>query len=327
MEWFSSVQRRRGPCNSAELAAPLADVRAVAALDREGDAVEVFAEQRSLGDDIDLLVRARHDRSLGRKKRSLFERMRRSPASGRVSVRVERASARNSARGSTEREARAPRLSDCDLRWLALDIPVPEKKRGRFGTKPFRMTAVHAVEAGDPADGSKRLEWLQLTTLPVAGEEQAREILKLYALRWRIEDWHRILKSGCGVEKIAHAAAERIQRAAAINAVIAWRLAALTMCGRETPELDTKSFFTEIAIAILADFATERRFPGPDILGRVMCLVAAMGGHLHRKRDRPPGIEVVWHGYARLANSSASTERSLRLVPEKSEVYKLLRSD
>ncbi|MCY4460990.1 MAG: hypothetical protein OXC26_11440, partial [Albidovulum sp.] len=70
----------------------------MAVLDREGDAVEVFAEQRNLGGDIDLLVRARHDRSLGRKKRSLFERIRRSPVRGRVAVRVEPASARNSAR-------------------------------------------------------------------------------------------------------------------------------------------------------------------------------------------------------------------------------------
>jgi len=49
---------------------------------------------------------------------------------------------------------------------------------------------------------------------------------------WRVEDWHRVLKSGCRVEKIARAAAERIQRAAAINAVFAWRLAGPAMRGR-----------------------------------------------------------------------------------------------
>ncbi len=166
----------RGLRDSAELAAPLEGVRTVAVMDREGDAVEVF----------------RHDRSLDQKKRSLLEQMRSAPARGQVSVRVERAS------------ARAPRMADCELRWLALDIPMPGKKRGRLGTKPFRMTAVHAVEDADPADGSERLEWLLLTTLPVAGEEQAREALELYALRQRIEDWHRVLKSGCRVEKIAH---------------------------------------------------------------------------------------------------------------------------
>ncbi|MCY4458816.1 MAG: hypothetical protein OXC26_00200 [Albidovulum sp.] len=65
-----------------------------------------------------------------------------------------------------------------------------------------------------------------------------------------------------------------------------------------------------------AKISTERRFPGPDNLGRTMGLVAAMGGHLHRKHDRPPGIEIVWHGYARLADSSASTERAVRLEAE-----------
>lgn len=32
----------------------------------------------------------------------------------------------------------------------------------------------------------------------------------------------RVLKSGCGVERIAHEAAERIRRAIAVNLVIAW---------------------------------------------------------------------------------------------------------
>ncbi|MDE0305254.1 MAG: hypothetical protein OXI87_10270, partial [Albidovulum sp.] len=79
---------------------------------------------------------------------------------------------------------------------------------------------------------------------------------------------------------------------------------ALTLCGRETPELDAASFFSDAEIAILEDFATERRMSGPDNLGAAMGLVAAMGGHLHRKHDRPPGSEVVWFGYARLADAS-----------------------
>ncbi|MCY4460839.1 MAG: hypothetical protein OXC26_10680 [Albidovulum sp.] len=57
-----------------------------------------------------------------------------------------------------------------------------------------------------------------------------------------------------------------------------------------------------------------------------MGLVAAMGGHLNRKHDRPPGNEIVWLGYSLLADSSASTVRAVKLGPE-SDVYKLLRSD
>ena len=49
-----------------------------------------------------------------------------------------------------------------------------------------------------------------LTTLPVTGVDDARRILHYYALRWRIEDYFRILKSGCKVEELQHHTAERL---------------------------------------------------------------------------------------------------------------------
>ncbi|MDE0111834.1 MAG: hypothetical protein OXN84_06060 [Albidovulum sp.] len=51
-----------------------------------------------------------------------------------------------------------------------------------------------------------------------------------------------------------------------------------------------------------------------------------MGSHLHRKRDRPPGNEVVWSGHARLADASRAAERARRLEPE-SAIYRLLGPD
>ncbi|MDE0113396.1 MAG: hypothetical protein OXN84_14090 [Albidovulum sp.] len=86
--------------------------------------------------------------------------------------------------------------------------------------------------------------------------------------------------------------------------MITWRLAALTLCGHQTPEPDAASFFSYIEIAILLGFATVRRMSWPDNLGAAMGLVAAMGGHLHRKHDRPPGSEDVWFSCARLADAS-----------------------
>ncbi len=53
--------------------------------------------------------------------------------------------------------------------------------------------------------------------------------MEWYRLRWRIEDWHRVLKAGCKVEYLGHRRGERIERAVTINAVIAWRLAVLTL--------------------------------------------------------------------------------------------------
>ena len=135
-----------------------------------------------------------------------------------------------------------------------------------------------------------------LTSLPVASARDATRIVEQYRLRWRIEDWHRILKSGCKVEFLGHRTGERIERAVTINAVIAWRLAAMTLMGRETPELPPDILFSDLEISVLEDFALDRKLPPPDNLGLAVLTVAILGGYLNRKKDPCPGHRKFWHG-------------------------------
>ena len=103
----------------------------------------------------------------------------------------------------------------------------------------------------------------------------AEQVLEWYRLRWRIEDWHRILKSGCKVEYLGHRTGQRIERAVTIKAVIAWRLAAMTLLGRETPELPSEVFFTQIQPAPLRVLGLAVRTMA--ILGAVPCARSAAG--------------------------------------------------
>ena len=124
------------------------------------------------------------------------------------------------------------------------------------------------------------------------------------------------------MEKTAHNTAERIKRAVTLNAVIAWRLSALTLLGRATPELPAENLFAKSEIAMLLDYAHHMGFslpcqetPGdmPELdavsLGEAVLLVARLGGYLNRKNDGPPGHQVVWEGYARLATGAQTIER------------------
>ncbi len=174
---------------------------------------------------------------------------------------------------------------------------------------------------GVPDDGSEPVSWILLTTLPVTGLHQAREVVRLYGLRWRIEDWHRILKSGCKVETIAHRTGMRIERAVAINAVIAWRIATLTHLARIEPELPATTAFTEIELALLTDFSSVRKLPSPKNLGQAFRLVATMGGYLNRKNDGPPGAEIAWNGQAALSFTAWMLGHSID-AGETSEVRK-----
>ena len=125
----------------------------------------------------------------------------------------------------------------------------------------------------------------------------AEQCLRWYALRWRIEDWHRVLKSGCRIEDLAHHSAERLRRAIAINLVIAWRIMLMTLLGRETPELPAEVLFADIEIRTLHAWAKKKRMKPPAQLGDAVRLVAKIGGYLGRNNDPPPGHQLLWRGY------------------------------
>jgi hypothetical protein len=119
-------------------------------------------------------------------------------------------------------------------------------------------------------------------------------------LRWRIEDWHRVLKSGCRIEELGHKTAERLKRAVAINLVIAWRIMLMTLLGRTLPELAAEVLFSDLEIRLLEAFARQRKLEGPTTLGIATRLVARLGGYIARNNDPPPGHEVMWRGFSTL---------------------------
>ncbi len=105
----------RGLRECAELAQQLQGVRPVSVMDREGDVYAIFAEQRRLGT-VDLVVRAQHDRVLGKGEPKLFEAVRKEAAQGRLEIHVARQSARRSSRGQKGRQAREERVAEVALR-------------------------------------------------------------------------------------------------------------------------------------------------------------------------------------------------------------------
>ena len=133
------------------------------------------------------------------------------------------------------------------LRYLEIELLPGAYQKGKA---PIKVLVVHVQETTKPEDDDV-VEWFLLTTCDVSTPEQAMQILHWYCLRWRIEDWHRVLKSGCNIEKLQHKTAERLKRTVAINLVIAWRIMLLTLMGRQCPELPAEVLFSDIEIKVL----------------------------------------------------------------------------
>jgi hypothetical protein len=167
------------------------------------------------------------------------------------------------------------------------------------GKQPVDIWVVHVREQNPPANDSA-VEWFLLTTIPTTSFEDAQRCLEWYQLRWRIEDWHRVMKSGCRIQALAHETVERLRRAIAINMVIGWRIMLMTLLGRETPNLPAEILFSNLEVRVLAAFAQNKNLNPPNCVFNAVRLVARLGGYLGRKNDPPPGHQIIWKGYSKL---------------------------
>jgi hypothetical protein len=228
--------------------------RIISAMDREADFFELFDEWRQ-DPRTELLVRAMHDRKTATGVK-LFDAVKRTRVRHRYSIRIPRQSARPKRSRQAARPARATRVAEVALRYARVELPAPDHLVQQ-GKDPVEVSIIHIVEENAPP-GAKRLEWFLLTTIHIRDVETALQSVRWYCLRWRIEDWHRVLKSGCRIEDVQHKTADRIRRAIAINVVIAWRIMLMTLLGREAPELPADVLFSDIEIEVLRRHAKKK---------------------------------------------------------------------
>ena len=264
-------------------------------LDREADFFEMFEDQRNNSSKVDLLIRAKHDRATTGEDK-LFETARRARVRAQIEIKIPRQSSRKKKSKQKARAKRVARTAQVSIRSTEVELNPPSYYKDK---EPVRINIVHMLE-DNPAADVDPVEWFLLTTLPVQSVDDVINCVKWYCLRWRIEDWHRVLKSGCNAEDLANKTAERLKRAVAIKLVIAWRIMLMTLLGRETPELPPEVMFSDLEIRVLNAYAKKKRISPPASLGAAVKLVAKLGGYLGRSSDPPPGHQLMWRGYTNL---------------------------
>jgi hypothetical protein len=248
----------KGVRDCQELKALMPHTSIINVMDREGDFFEMFDDQRCNSASVDLLVRAKHDRSTTGEYK-LFETARQSPVQARIEIKVPRQSARSKKSKQKARAKRPARTAQVSVRSTQIELNPPVYHKDR---DPIKIGIVHVKEDKPPAD-AEAVEWFLLTTIDLQSADNVLNCVKWYCLRWRIEDWHRVLKSGCKVEELANKTAERLKRALAINQVIAWRIMLMTLLGRETPKLPAEVLFSDLEVKVLSAYAKKKSYSPP----------------------------------------------------------------
>jgi len=153
-----------------------------------------------------------------------------------------------------------------------------------------------------PPDGQTPLTWRLLTTWPVETDDDVLALIEVYSLRWLIERFHFVLKSGCRVEQLQLDRETRLERALATYSIVAVRLLRLTYLARREPEAAARPELTATEWRVLqATVPTLQHPPGSEpTIRAVVRAIAGLGGFIGRTGDGEPGVKTLWRGLQQL---------------------------
>lgn len=279
----------------AEIAAthlgPVA-TQVVMVADREGDIYPMFARRPET---VDFVVRASHDRVLI-EGGTLFAVPAAWQALGTAQVKV-----------APRRPGDKGRTATVVLKAGTVTIKRPRSTPDRQDAATLTLGLVEVRENATPLAGAGQpLLWRLVTTLPVATLADAQEVVRLYRLRWRIEEVFRILKSdGLDLEDSQLETAGRLFNLAALGLVAAARIIQLVDArdGSSRPATDViapEDIEAAAALSATLEGGTERQ-KNPHAKGSLAWLswiAARLGGW--NCYYKPPGPKTMARGLDRL---------------------------
>jgi hypothetical protein len=121
-------------------------------------------------------------------------------------------------------------------------------------------------------------------------------------LRWKIEVFHKILKSGCKAEESKLRTAQRLTNLISVFCILSWRIFWMTMLNRSAPGAPPTLAFTAPEIALLDRLVNDKPQARRKNLSHYLTKIARLGGYLARANDPPPGNTVMWRGLSRLTD-------------------------
>jgi hypothetical protein len=290
-EGETRTQRLRRPRKSQSWAAafgsagrPPAGSRWIYVADRESDIYEALQSCQRHG--VDLVVRACQDRRLANEAGHLLAAVAQAEVLGQSVIELR------------ARTGQTARTAIVELRSQRVNLDGPYRPEG-WMPPLAELGVIEVREVAAPEGVKKPLRWILLTSLPCATKAQVQRIVGCYTARWWIEEYHKALKSGTGVEASQLERADRLEPLIAVLAVVAVRLLSTKMLARSRPQtLEAASRLGPQLLALLE----MKLGPPPDGWGNrnLMRAIARVGGFIGRNSDGEPGWQTIWRGWQRL---------------------------
>ncbi|MDJ0591776.1 MAG: IS4 family transposase [Pleurocapsa sp. MO_226.B13] len=259
------------------------DQKVIHVFDREGDISEVFEEVQKQSN-CGVLIRASHNRAITEEEDYLWNYVQKQPLQFEQEIEL------------PKNHQRKQRTATLAVKFCPVKLRAPQRLKA---TDSFDIHAVYAEEI-NPPEGEEPISWMLLTTEIVASKYDALRSLRWYTYRWLIEEYHKILKSGCQVENYRLAGNSMSVLLGFLTAIAA-DLLRITYLNRTQPDSSAESILTPVQIKVLTAVSSQRKTQnqGTTISGAIT-EIARLGGYLEHRRTTPIGITVLWRGWLEL---------------------------
>lgn len=259
------------------------DKRCVHVGDRESDIYELLCLANQVN--TNFLIRSCHDRIIDGEHHKTRAKMDSLSIAGTHTIRLE---------NSKDKKDRDVKLN-IKFQRLNFLVPIDKKKN----CNDITVTIIDAKEEGCPKN-EEPIFWRLITNLEVNSLDEAIEKINWYQQRWKIEVFHKILKSGLKAESLRFRDAKSLTNTISIFCILACRIFWMTMINRIAPNAPPELTLTKDEIKILNIMCNKNPTKYKNTISEYITKIAMLGGYLARSSDPPPGNIVIWRGMQKL---------------------------
>lgn len=280
-KWIESLKKTN------EIQKQNSHVKIVNVGDREVDIYEYFETAIELNQNV--VARVHYNREIEESTSRMIPYVAQQEISGTIILDIPK---------DSRREARVAQI---EVRYAQVTLKPPRKQDGSK-LKEIVVNIIIAQEKGNSK--VDQINWIILTNMSVNSFLEACEKIKWYSIRWQIEVFHKILKSGCKIEEKRFGKVENIMKYIVLDSIIAWRILNLTISDRGNDAISCSEIFSDEEWQAMYCYENKtREVPDkPPTLNQMRLSVAKLGGFLGRNGDGLPGIIVMWRGFKKLSD-------------------------
>lgn len=280
--WIESLEKTTRLCGAK---------KPITICDRESDIYEFFVKALEL--DAKVLVRASFNRIVFGNKNTahdtLWPYMKKQKVATTITI------------DAPKRNHSSQRKATLNVRYAEIEVN-PPTRTPKAQLEKLKKITLNAIWFKEDTDAEDALSWMLLTNIDIKETEDAVRVGQWYKLRWQIECFHRVLKSGCDVENCRLETFERLKRYLTLKSIIAYRLFYLSLISRVDPKKPCDNILAEYEWKALICYINKNPKPpsSPPNVSEAIYMIARLGGFPGRKGDGPPGMTTIWRGWNKL---------------------------